>query len=66
MSPLVRASHVAALLDVRPSTVYEMARRGLLPHIRICQGSRRALIRFRREDIEQLIRERSVGKQDHN
>lgn len=60
MDPLLRAKEVAQILSVRPSTVYELAHRGVIPHIRISQGARRSLIRFRATDIEALLRERTV------
>ncbi len=60
MDPLLRAKDVARILDVRPSTVYDLVHRGVLPYIRIKQGARRSLIRFRATDIENLLRERTV------
>ena len=59
MERLLRAEDVANVLNLQRSTIYSLVRRGLIPHVRLAQGSRRALIRFRREDIEQIIRERS-------
>lgn len=55
MEALLRASEVARILSLRPSTVYALAHRGVLRHVRIAQGARRALIRFRPSDIEKLI-----------
>ena len=63
MENLLRALQVAEILNLRTPTVYQLAYRGLIPHVRISQGSRRALIRFRREDIEKLIEDRSVSSQ---
>jgi hypothetical protein len=48
-------------LNIRLSTVYALCRRGDLVHIRLTAGRRRPLIRFRREDLEKLLRERTVG-----
>ena len=59
-SPLLTASQVAELLGIRPSTVYDASAKGRIPSVRLWQGSRRTLLRFRREEIEKLIRERSV------
>jgi len=61
---LLAAQEVARLLHVRPSTVYALCRRRELPHVRLSQGRRRALIRFRLEDLERLIRERSIAAEE--
>ena len=61
-NPLLTARQVAGLLNIRPTTVYALCRRGELPHVRVTQGTRRALIRFRGEDIERLIKERTVER----
>ncbi|WP_287154766.1 helix-turn-helix domain-containing protein [Candidatus Solincola tengchongensis] len=50
---VLTANEVARLLRLAPSTVYEMARRGDLPSVRI--GNR--VVRFVAEDIERLIKE---------
>ncbi len=60
METLLRAKDVARILNLRPSTVYDLAHRGVLPYIRIKQGVRRPLIRFRATDIERLLRQRTV------
>ena len=58
---LLTARDVARLLNIRPSTVYALCRRGELVHIRLSEGRRRALIRFSKEEIEKLIQQRMVG-----
>ncbi len=58
--PLLTAQEVAEMLAVRPSTVYDAVYRGVLPAVRLWEGRRRTLIRFRRTDIEKFIRERAV------
>lgn len=63
MEFLLRAKDVAKILNIRPSTVYDLAHRGILQHVRITQGTRRCLIRFRASDIEQLLRDRTVPSQ---
>lgn len=50
---ILKADEVARLLRLAPSTIYEMARRGDLPSVRI--GNR--VVRFVAEDIERLIKE---------
>ena len=62
MSPpdrLLTAEEVARLLSVKPATVYDAAADGRLPVVRLWKGERRTLIRFRREDIDRIIRERT-------
>ena len=58
---LISAHHVAKLLGVKVSTVYAAAHSGRLPTIRLWENRRRPLLRFNRQDIEQLIRDRSVS-----
>ena len=59
--PLMTAEEVARLLNVKPSTVYDAAARGRIPAVRLWQGSRRCLLRFKRSDIEKLIDERTMS-----
>ncbi len=61
MEPLLLAQDVAKLLNIRPATVYALVERGVLPHVRIAQGKRRSLLRFRVEDITRFIQERSMA-----
>ena len=58
---LMTAAEVAQRLRVKPATVYEATAKGRIPCVRLWEGNRRALIRFKADDIERLIRERSVG-----
>jgi len=63
--PLLTAQDVARLLSIEPNTVYDAVARGRIPVVRLWSGSRRALLRFRKTDIERLIRERLVhGESD--
>ena len=66
MDSLLRAQDIARILNVRPSTIYSLVHRGIIPHIRIAQGSRRSLIRFRASDLEELLRERTVSSSKRN
>ncbi len=59
METLLRASEVAKILNVRPSTIYALAHRGVLHFVRIAQGARRSLIRFRPSDIEHIVRDQT-------
>jgi len=57
----LRTAHeVTPLMGVRASTVYDSAYRGDLPVVRLWEGRRRALVRFRRADIPDLLRARTV------
>ena len=58
---LLTAQQVSRRLNIRVATVYAAAYDGRLPCVRLWEGRRRALIRFRAEDIERLIQERSSG-----
>ena len=60
MDPLLIVPEVAAILRVKPTTVYALVARSVLPHVRIAEGKRRALIRFRRTDVEAFLECRSV------
>ena len=57
-SRLLTATDVANLINIKVSTVYALCRRGVLPHIRIAEGSRRALIRFDPEQIRRFLCDR--------
>jgi len=54
---LLTAEEVAILLRIKVPTVYDAAARGHLPVVRLWTGRKRSLIRFRRDDIERLIRD---------
>ena len=58
---LLTAQEVAEVLPVKPSTVYDAVYRGVLPVVRLWEGRRRELVRFRRADIEAFIKDRSTG-----
>ena len=60
MDSLLTAEDVARILNIKLSTVYDGVHRGLLPAVRVWKGKRRTLIRFRRADIEEFVRERTV------
>ena len=59
-SQLLTARQVAERLNVRVVTVYAAAAAGRIPCVRLWEGKRRALIRFRNEEIENLIRQRTA------
>jgi len=61
---LLTPNQVAALLSIQPSTVYAAAAQGKIPCVRLWKGERRTLIRFRREDIDRVIRERTSAACD--
>jgi excisionase family DNA binding protein len=53
---LLTAHEVAVLLNLRTVTVYAAAAKGRIPCVTLWKGRRRNLLRFRREDIEALIK----------
>ena len=53
---LLTAKEVADLLRLAPSTVFDAAARGNLPCVRLWRGRRKSVLRFRRSDLEELIR----------
>jgi len=59
-SQLITASDVARILNIQLSTVYDGVARGRIPAIKLWEGRRRPLLRFRVEDIQRLIQERTV------
>lgn len=54
--PLLDAQDAATLLTVRPSWIYDAARSGALPHIKIGRH-----LRFLRSDLEQWVLEQRLG-----
>lgn len=56
---LLTSAEVAELLRVSRSTVTRYARLGQLPVIRLPSG----YLRFRREDIERLLRQAEAGQE---
>ena len=62
MEELLRAKQVAQILNVRTSTVYDLVHRGAIRYVRIAQGKRRSLIRFRASDLEEILRQRTQGE----
>jgi len=53
---LLKAKDVAELLSVKPSRVYELARRGLLPCVRLGRN-----VRFDPEQIRQWVENGGQG-----
>ena len=62
LEPLLTAEDVSRLLNLKVPTIYDAVAKGRLPAVRLWRGTRRSVIRFRRQDIEKLIRERSTGR----
>ena len=57
-TPLLSANEVAALLNIKKSTVYEAVLKGRLPAVSLWRNNKRTFLRFRRSDIERFIEER--------
>jgi len=53
---LLTAQEVSRLLRIKSATLYQAAADGRIPCVRLWRGRRKALIRFRRTDIEHLLR----------
>jgi hypothetical protein len=53
---LLLPREVAAMLRLKVNSVYAAAAAGRLPAVRLWRGRRKSLLRFKRRDIEDLIR----------
>ena len=53
---LLLPREVAAMLRLKVNSVYAAAAAGRLPAVRLWRGRRKSLLRFRRQEIEELIR----------
>ena len=54
---LLRIPEAARLLSMAPSTVYELARRELIPSVRLSAG----VVRIPRDALLKMLAERTVG-----
>jgi excisionase family DNA binding protein len=54
--PLLSAAEAGALLGIPRSSVYDYAKRGELPHVRVGKH-----VKFIRQDLERALDERRVG-----
>ncbi len=59
---LLTAEQVAEFLALKPQTVRDAAWRGRLPCVRLWQGRKKSMLRFRRSEIEAFILERSIPR----
>lgn len=57
---LLTAEEVAKLLRLRVPTIYAAAAAGRIPSVRLWQGRRRAVVRFRCSEIEAFLKEREI------
>ena len=60
ITPLLTASQVAELLNIKKSTVYEAALKGRLPAVSLWKNKRRTFLRFRRADLDKFIQDHST------
>ena len=58
MKELLRAEQIAEILNLQTSTIYEWARMGYIPHIRLGTGKKKPCVRFSREAIEEWLKEK--------
>ena len=63
---LMTAEEVSRLLRIKPATLYEAAAKGRIPCVRLWEGRRKALVRFRLADLEEFIREHTIGVRPHS
>ena len=56
--PLLNVADIAALLNVKVSTVYEWARMGYIPCIRLGTGNKKPCLRFRWSEVERWVQEK--------
>ena len=59
MTGLITAQDVAELLNVRASTVYEWARFGYIPTVRLETDKTKPCVRFERDAIVEWVKARS-------
>ena len=53
--PLMKANDVAKLLGVARSTVFDWARRGVIPSVVLHRGERRAVRRWRPDELREFM-----------
>jgi excisionase family DNA binding protein len=58
---LLSIEEVARRLGIRPSTVRVGVQKGVIPAVVLWKGKRRSLIRFNPEEIDKLVRERTIA-----
>lgn len=56
VSTYLKYSDASVLLDVKVGTLYAWVSRGLIPFVRLSPR----VVRFRREDLDQWLKERTV------
>ena len=61
---LLKAEKVAEMLDVSPSTLSRMCSSGNIPHIILRSGVRKKTIRFRGEDVDLWLAQRTLNQID--
>jgi len=66
MEDLLTVPQVAQLCRVKPTTIYSAVSRNLIPAVVLWKGKRRRLVRFRRKDIEEFIRARTMSPRRHD
>ena len=58
--PLLNAQQVAKLLNVKPSTVYEWARIGYIPQVRMDPGQKQQSVRFYGSEISRWVKREGI------
>ena len=62
MQSLLTIRDVKDILQVSESTVYRLADEGILQPVVIARRHRKRILRFKRETVERLIRQRENSK----
>ncbi len=62
MRKLLTPRELAAILGVKPATIYGWVKARMIPHITISRGRRKSTVRFRESEIESWLRQRRQKK----
>ena len=57
---LLTAEQVAPILQLKPQTIRDAAWRRKLPCVKLWTGKKKSLLRFKKSQIEQFIKKRTV------
>ncbi len=57
---LLTSEQVAQIVQLKPQTIRDAAWRGKIPCVRLWAGKRKTLLRFKKSEIEEFIRQRSL------
>ncbi len=58
--PLWTVEQVAKYWQVKPQTIRDAVWRGKIPCVKLWRGKKKSLLRFKKSDIEQFVKGRTV------